>query len=172
MVLLCPRVVPKPLKLARTHTHPYTHTHCLAPHFLPGVQLSAQALSSPIGKSLSTPEMASVWGLMRAWVGQGEEPFSSLSQGQRRGGSALITGGALLPAWELGEASFGPAVGLGTRSTTPGGQAQGTTRWLHNTYRPSSPASTYRCADIQVGSEQRSCLLHCDGHSAHPWLGD
>lgn len=35
----------------------------LAPHFLPGVQLLTQTLFSPIWEDLSTPEMASVWGL-------------------------------------------------------------------------------------------------------------
>lgn len=90
-VLLCPRPVPLPLT-------PHS------PHFLPGVQFSTQALFSPIRKGLSIPEMASVWGLKMAWVGQGEEH----RQGWGEGG--LPAGGTVRPAWELGEASLGPAV--------------------------------------------------------------
>lgn len=37
----------------------------------------------------------------------------------------MIKGRALLPAWELEEASLEPAVGLGTEKTPPGGQGQG-----------------------------------------------
>lgn len=75
-----------------------------SPHFFPGVHFSTQALFSPIWKGLSIAEIASAWGLKTAWVGQGEEPQA----GKGREWAAYRRDSA--SAWELGEASLGPAV--------------------------------------------------------------
>lgn len=107
VVLLCLRLVP----LASGHHLPTPQ--CPASHFLPGVPLFAQAFLPHLERSVGPrdgfclgPEDGRGWGRVRTH--SQELPQAG------EGGSGLITGGALLPAWELGEASLGPAVGLGT----------------------------------------------------------
>lgn len=64
----------------------------------------------------------------------------------------MIIEGALLPAWELGEASLGPAVSrLGAEKTPPGVRGRGSNeRKLHGT---NAQAGQLQCTDVQTKAQ-------------------